>query len=337
MLRLRDEAAAAFQRPRPWQEGLYSNADGDYLRYAHITPAGEKRGTVILTSGYSSYKELHYETISRFQAMGLEVYALDWRGHGLSEGDSQSPPQLHEKDLHGFIQKVVRPDANSPLFLATHSMGGHVGLRYIGDQPGIFDGVVMANPMTNINTFGRIGGAFFRAAVGIADFLGFDTWRPPNIPAYLKEIKQVENWLSGGTYIRTREDAIEAIRMTNNVKDLELPTVKFLAGALPSIDQTLKDSFLRAIETPVLIASGAKDLVVDNDSHRYVAETLPNGKLVVLPDTGHSAWHTTHKDYESWWSNVRNFFEEQITAFRKKPVSAQRLAIAPAPDFAAAA
>jgi lysophospholipase len=317
MSALRKEAASAFNRPDPWLEGIFANEGGYHISYARIPANGEKRGIAVLTTGYGNYKELHYDTITNLRNMGLEVFALDWQGHGDSEGNDQASPKELERDLEKFVSDIVKPDGSLPVFMATHSMGGQVGLRALGDHPGLFAGVIMANPMTGFNTFGKLGGAFFKAAVKVADFFGFDNWSPPNVPEFVARAKAVGRWLGGKSEedIRTRAEAIETIRLNDNVKDTTLPTVKWFANAFPSIKETLQNSFLKTIETPVLIINGAKDLFVDNDSHQRVAETLPHGKVVTLNNTGHNSWNARGADYQKLWTNIRGFVDEQITAF----------------------
>jgi pimeloyl-ACP methyl ester carboxylesterase len=46
---------------------------------------------------------------------------------------------------------------------------------------------------------------------------------------------------------------------------------------------------MRSIETPVLVLDGVDEEVIDIDHVRLLADLLPNGELLLMPDTGHFA------------------------------------------------
>ena len=41
--------------------------------------------------------------------------------------------------LHHFTQHIVQKNNAGPLFLMAHSMGAHLGLRYLNEHAGVFD------------------------------------------------------------------------------------------------------------------------------------------------------------------------------------------------------
>ncbi|MEC3952217.1 alpha/beta fold hydrolase [Nocardia sp. CDC153] len=89
----------------------------------------------------------HYHRFARaLAARGIELWALDTSGHGLSEGDPDRPGNIHElaADARLFLEQV-RAQANSTPFLLGHSLGAATALAVLRDaEPGEFSGLVLS-------------------------------------------------------------------------------------------------------------------------------------------------------------------------------------------------
>ena len=120
----------------------FINDDGKKIRYGHAEPDGDKKGTVVLTTGYADFTEAYFETIQDFLDRGFAVWMMDWQGQGGSERYYDNPripspdgPINNIRDLHHFRNNVVKADDDKPVFLASHSMGGQMSLHYIKEHP----------------------------------------------------------------------------------------------------------------------------------------------------------------------------------------------------------
>ncbi|MEC3916616.1 alpha/beta hydrolase [Nocardia sp. CDC160] len=89
----------------------------------------------------------HYHRFARaLAARGIELWALDTSGHGLSEGDPDRPGNIHElaADARLFLEQV-HAQANSTPFLLGHSLGAATALAVLRDaEPGEFSGLVLS-------------------------------------------------------------------------------------------------------------------------------------------------------------------------------------------------
>ena len=106
-------------------------------------------------------------------ARGVEIYAVDIRGHGASgtRGDIGYLGQL-EDDLADFVGEIRKVHPTAPLTLIGHSSGGGFALRVAG------------SPIQNL----------FARTVLLAPYLGYDApsnrpnaggWASPDIPRFL--------------------------------------------------------------------------------------------------------------------------------------------------------
>ena len=119
--------------PARGQAGYIRARDGKLLRNAVFSPDAPAKGTIVLMTGYSEFIEKYFETIADLTARGYCVAALEWRGHGLSEGNSKEPTRLHLSDFDQNIEdmedrfdRLVRAHCPPPYFGLAHSMGGQI-------------------------------------------------------------------------------------------------------------------------------------------------------------------------------------------------------------------
>jgi pimeloyl-ACP methyl ester carboxylesterase len=135
--------------------------DGSWLGFRHYgaggTPAG-RIAIVIHGSSGSSGGTIHALS-QALSARGVESYALDLRGHGVSgtRGDIGYLGQL-EDDLADFVGVLRQSQPTAPITLVGHSSGGAFALR------------VASSPIANL----------FERTVLLAPYLGYDapTTRP---------------------------------------------------------------------------------------------------------------------------------------------------------------
>ena len=140
--------------------GYFTTADGTAIRSGHWCPEGRQpSGSVVLLGGRKEFLEKYTETAADLNQRGFEVFGFDWRGQGLSS--RMLPDRLkgfvrnyndYVQDLEDFFQRVVQPEAARPIYVIAHSMGGHVALRYLQQQPASIDKAILVAPMLDINT-----------------------------------------------------------------------------------------------------------------------------------------------------------------------------------------
>jgi alpha-beta hydrolase superfamily lysophospholipase len=129
--------------------------DGTALGFRHYPPAGPATGRaaiVIHGSSGSSGTTIHALS-SALASHGVEVYAMDVRGHGASgtRGDIGYVGQL-EDDLADFVAVVRKTTPNAPLTLIGHSAGGGFALRVAASPiQNLFDRTVLLAPYLGYN------------------------------------------------------------------------------------------------------------------------------------------------------------------------------------------
>jgi acylglycerol lipase len=157
----------------------------------YVWHAGRPRGILLLQHGYREYAKRYVTQynalIPRLLGAGLEVYALDLRGHGASSGrrGMMDIGQAAQDHLAARGKLEARP---LPVFVMGHSLGGLVTASSVAlDQAGV-SGAILSSPALNLasSALTRLAA---RLLARIAPRLGVP--HPSGDPAALSRLPEV--------------------------------------------------------------------------------------------------------------------------------------------------
>jgi lysophospholipase len=303
--------------PAGWREGFFTNQFHHQLRYGFVPAMGpEKKGTIILTHGYGEFIELYFQVMQEYQAMGFDIWAMDFYGFGKSGRDDPRFPHRpsargmlrHVKDLDFFIHHIIKPVSGKPIIMSTHSMGGHIGLLYLQRHRHIFAGAIMSSPMFDIFRFDMPLSMrpLFRLLFKVASIIGLRNVQVPATPMLWGKITRIGSKLVDSpnglraAYNEMMRDAVpEAI--------VHRPTFGWVSTAYNTIVHSTTDRALRSVTIPVLIGCAGIENLVDISAEERAARLMPNATLVKLPTAHHSIWFENDENYAIWIDAVRKF------------------------------
>lgn len=231
-----------------------------WLALEHPSP----RGSIVFSNGRIEAFLKYLELYQAFFNAGYSVYALDHRGQGLSSRFTANPHMGHVahfgdylSDFHAFMEQVVQPRANGPLFLAGHSMGGAIGTLYLQGHPGVFRAACFSAPMYGICL--PMSKVFIR---WLAHKLDASTKGQPNYILGGKDYSPAPFAKNDLTKSEVRYQAYRELYEQNPQLQLGSPSNRWLLEALDACDE----SVLAARETkiPLLVLQASEDTIVDN-------------------------------------------------------------------------
>ncbi|CAA0402051.1 unnamed protein product [Arabidopsis thaliana] len=125
--------------------------------------SGELRGILIIIHGLNEHSGRYSQFAKQLNASNLGVYAMDWIGHGGSDGLHGYVPSLDYvvSDTEAFLEKIRSENPGVPCFLFGHSTGGAVVLK-AASSPSIEDmlaGIVLTSPALRVKPAHPIVGA----------------------------------------------------------------------------------------------------------------------------------------------------------------------------------
>ena len=291
---------------RPADRYGYLVRDAVRLRYACWNARGTApRGSVVLQQGRAEFIEKYAtEVVGELLARGFSVYALDWRGQGLSDRPLNDRDKGHIDDFstYGadfrlFLETIVSPEAPRPIVALCHSMGSHIVLRHLaesGAEP--FSAVLCISPMTGLcrSTAIRTLVAFlglagrhdsdYMVATGPYDPKA-RRFATNDVTSDERRYRFTDSWCEADPRLA-----------------LGGPTIGWLRQAFRSMDHLASPGVLERIDLPMLVLSAGGDRVVDTASHRRLVARVPGAKLVVVERAKHEIMMETDAVRAQFWT-----------------------------------
>jgi lysophospholipase len=222
-------------------------------------PATAPRAAVLVVHGLAEHSGRYGLTAAALNDAGFAVHAVDYRGHGRSEGGRVHVDDVGDyvADVRAALEEVRRRNPGLPVFLLGHSQGGLIALKAALDDPGAIDGLVVTSPFLAVHPASRPS-AFVRALARV--MLRLSPRRP--LPTSLDVRLLSRDTSVGEAYARD-------------------PLVSHAASAgwLRAIGQAQRDVRARAprLRVPTLLMAAGSDRLVDAEATRQFArEAAPD-------------------------------------------------------------
>ncbi|MGC8627060.1 MAG: lysophospholipase [Acidimicrobiales bacterium] len=108
--------------------------------------------SVIVVHGFGEHAGRYEELASALASAGWSTWAVDLRGHGLSEGHRADIEELGLVlgDLDRLTRQAARHCQGAPLVLLGHSMGGPIAATYASAHAELVSGLVLSAPALHL-------------------------------------------------------------------------------------------------------------------------------------------------------------------------------------------
>lgn len=287
------------------------------------------RAVVVLLHGRSEFVEKYTETLAELTARGLEVWTFDWRGQGLSsrplanrhKGDAGAQGfEGYLSDLRAILLHCSNRwphSADLPRVLLTHSMGGHVALRYQATHPGHVTAAVHLAPMLGVRL--PVSARLLGPALSLLA-------RTPLAGTFVAERERTAERMlpfehNVLTSDRARYEHLREVLRRHPRLAVGGPTLAWLADALRSCS-TLPALAPRITE-PTRFVVATADRVVENDAIRAFAAAVPNATLTELEGAEHEI--LLERDaLRARFFQTFDAFLDQVLAGRQPPLDVDR-------------
>ena len=280
--------------PQNWQWGKFTRNDR-HIRYGYVLPDTPAKAIVIGLQGLSEFCEKYFETAQDMLDRGCGFFMMDWVCQGQSNRLLKNPHKRHSTgfnddlaDLHEFITTYIMPArdehaSGAPLVFLGHSMGGHLGLRYLHLYPDMIERAAFSAPM-----------------IGIQAVSNMPVWLQKGLSALLNTAFGTSYVWGGQDWDAAQRDNVETNafsddpvrRQIHNAWSLQEPALQIGNVTFGWIYHALKSCHalqteLPDIGTPCVLAAAEKDVIVDNKAIRQAADILQNAALLEIPQAKH--------------------------------------------------
>ncbi len=211
----------------------------------------------------------HPYQVPDFVAAGYRVITFDNRGIGATENANGFTTQTMVADTAALIEEL----AVGPVRIVAVSMGSYLAQELMVSRPELVSHAVL------MATRGRHDRTreFFRKADRELTDRGVQL--PPD---YEAKVRLLENF--SPTTLNDDRSATEWIEMFQMWPVKATPGLRCQADVAPDGNRL---PAYRSITTPVLVIGFADDVILPPHLGREVADVLPRGRYLEIPDTGH--------------------------------------------------
>lgn len=108
------------------------------------SPAPNPHGTVVIVHGLGEHSGRYAHVVDALNRAGWSVVTYDQRGHGRSPGTRGVLP--HDTALLDDLARILDGVDAKRRILLGHSMGGAVASRFVADERGDVDALVLSSP-----------------------------------------------------------------------------------------------------------------------------------------------------------------------------------------------
>jgi len=114
------------------KEGKFKGLKNFSLYYQCWLPDGSPKAVLLVAHGLAEHSGRYKNLVNYFVPKGYAVYALDYRGHGRSEGMRSYVDRFSDylTDLKTFFDMVRKEQPNAKIFLVGHSLGATIAIPY---------------------------------------------------------------------------------------------------------------------------------------------------------------------------------------------------------------
>ena len=131
-----------------YKSTAYASFDGIKLSGYLWEPKEAPKALINLVHGFGEYSERYDHWAIRFMEKGYAVHAIDYRGHGKSDGRRGHIKEFEDylKDMDVLIKKSEKLYPNIPKFIYGHSLGGNIVTNYVLKRQPNFLGAIFSSP-----------------------------------------------------------------------------------------------------------------------------------------------------------------------------------------------
>ncbi|WP_107851212.1 alpha/beta fold hydrolase [Oceanimonas marisflavi] len=264
-----------------WQthatEGRFTGHNDLALPWAALRKPGHGSTLVLVngrTESYLKYQELARDLFEN----GYNVYLYDHRGQGLAPRLTGNPLMGHVaefddyvQDLEQFMQQVVLPAGEQPVYLLAHSMGGTISALWLSKTKVQVQAAALSSPMMSIY-LGPLPRWLADGLVTVLGtgcrWLGREACYAPGQGGY-EETPFADNEL---THSELRYRLFRQLYRERPELQLGGVSLQWLGESLAAGDRAIARA--RQITTPLLVLQSGQDVVVSNEAQNAFCQAL---------------------------------------------------------------
>jgi len=237
-------------------------ADGTLLS-TEILPAKKKvKGALLVIHGMGEHSGRHHELAEQAHEIGLNVFLIDLRGHGKSQGvrGHFASWEVLLSDLEIWVSHLVDAGElkeDQPCYLLGHSLGGLLAITFAAKFPSkplfpLLCGVFLSSPALGLTPLRKLQHSLAKKLPGPLTALQIPTGIQPHFLSHDKaEVALYQNdplvhpWITPSAFLAMNE-GIRSLRKL--IPSLKVPIFILLGGRDKIVDIRAAESFAKKLQ-----------------------------------------------------------------------------------------
>lgn len=300
--------------------------DGKLLRYATFPAllnnnSIHQNGTILLIHGRNQSIEHYFELIAHLNNIGLSVATLDWRGQGGSQRLIKNPALGHVRrfsdytnDFQQFIDDIVSKNCPPPYYIVAHSAGALIALNVLQGTSHPIEKAVLVAPLLSLTSSNHKSHVLF-SLVSAFRWLGFGKYSLTKIFNRRRKISLRHN-----PYTSDEIRYQKRLNMLDQYPHLSLgaPSFLWLYETLKTARKVSKKSFIKRLNTPILLIAAGNDQIVSASAAEHYAKRLHNSICLTIDEAKHDLIHEADLYRDQFLSALENFILSKTAEYAIK-------------------
>ncbi len=288
--------------------------DGLKLCYYRATPQDPK-ASVVFVHGMGEFVGKYREYMWYLYRAGFEVFFLEQRGFGHSEGKAPEHDVVYidsydtyVKDLYTFVsQKVVPAISERDLFMIAHSMGGCIGALFLEEHPEFVKGAILSSPMMKMQ-----GANYSPLMVELISFYALITGKR-------KKLAPGQHHFNPNADI-TKSSAQSIVRFEYQLQQRRNDPDNQMSGAsfgwamasLKATRKVIKNA--DKIHIPVTVMTAGDDHLIDPEGYKSFKEKVPQADIHPYETSRHEIFNSKDESRIKYYSDILNILDSYLNS-----------------------
>jgi alpha-beta hydrolase superfamily lysophospholipase len=275
-----------------YDEGTLSASAGASLYYQSWKPADKPAAVLLIAHGLAEHSG-RYEHFAKFFVMrNYAVFALDYPGHGKSDGDRCHIGKFSDytDSVALLLDRVHEEFPGTPVFLVGHSMGGLVAIRFLIERQDQFAGSILSGaavqPAVELSAIQRLAMKFFSRFLPRLRVLQLDASAVSRDPAVVERYRKDPLVFTG--------------KVTSRLAEQLFSTMTYIGNRLG------------ILKLPMLILHGSEDGLTSPEGAKMLHENIASDdkKLIIYDGLYHEVYN--EPEQEAVMSDVADWLAARL-------------------------
>jgi lysophospholipase len=324
-------AQPRFQEPPGWRWHKFTTSGGYKIRYGSVHPKNSIADAVVVClPGFRDFSEQYLELAHTMLERNMAFWVIDWRGQGDSDRFLKNRHKRHSagyeadvRDLHELVDGYILPSAvhpdvgRLPLIMLGHSMGGHIGMRFLHDcnisskGKQAFSAAAFCAPMFGVNPVDSLPLTLTWLLSGLMCMLP-SSYVPRHGRDWAPGYRDVPALSGKFSHDPIRQQLQDAWFKKSPSLQVGGPTNRWLFETLKSCLKLNNPKYLKDINLPILMAMAGNDRIVSNRLIQMAAMHLPQGVLSEIPGAEHEILMESDQYRQKFLDHFFSFVSENV-------------------------